>query len=450
MDIANGIPWVETPDAENKRPAATMEVNGRPASTVAEVRLTTERGKSRTCTRSRNELALVEGKDGDASAIRLQEKHQADGDVGAEETQAQPEIKRGASQPMAGNDSAASAKPNSNNRRRRRRSTIAKPVVTRTGARIEDQHSGGPMVSLTPDPSSDTDGESSSGTRFTQTSPGRHSSSCETSSDTDQPQAARSEPSQPVAQPVVDRAIFSSPSGCTFIGRAFYAEDLSRYGEWTALGMAAKFFEYHKNGEFTTMADGNEQWRLFKDFNKRDANRGMTRNWSKWEIMPDGRLQDKAQTQLLRDTIKMKIRIHSGEVRTWPSAQTEMWCAAESRIREALLRTRSGQTSTGRTSAARKGDCEIHDKLADIAGSQWRPPTDIFSSMYACHGCSPDLENAISTLAVRDCDGKGVCVREVSCITLGELFAKYGETRTYAELYAEWMKGCIVIKRRTL
>ena len=60
------------------------------------------------------------------------------------------------------------------------------------------------------------------------------------------------------------------------------------------------------------MADGNEQWRLFKDFNKRDANRGVTRNWCKWEISPDGRLQDKAQTQLLRDTIKMNIRIHSG------------------------------------------------------------------------------------------------------------------------------------------
>ena len=414
------------PDAKRMRPAGTaMDIaRGRPFSTVAEAK----EGKETICpwTGPNNSFTVVKCRsEGEASALLLQGKCQADDGVGADETQAQPKKKGGASQPVAGNDCAASANPKSN-------SSSAKSVATLTTARSEGQHSSTtkseqigarddrPHVSLSP---------SSSG-----------------QSDEDQPHAARSEPSQPVARPLVILPFI----GCTLVGRFFY-EKARRSAD-----VYEPFWASHKNAELALLnKEGTKQWRLFKEFEMSDLNRAMTRNWDHWLADTlDGCGIRKTNEELMFDQIKVKLRNHSGEARTWPPTQTERWVLAAPRIRALVLvaSMASEQLQAHQKSADREKDCVKGDRFADLVsgeeGCVWRPK-DIFSSDYAVEECTPDFENAISTLAVYDCSGQKVCLREVSCITLGELFYNCGKEHTYAELYMQWVMGYIVIKRRT-
>lgn len=440
-----------TPDAHEKRPAKTaMGVNGRlPSSTVAEA--TKQHEKSHTLTSSNNMWGVGEGLNGGPSAIRLLGKHQGDGHVIADETQAQPKNTRGASQPVAGSDCAASANPKSN-------SSIAKSgVVGFTMARIDCQHSRTTNSQQTGARDNRRDfrlGPTRSGIHrraFSRSpSPSGHS-------DRDQPQAAGSEPSQFVAPPPIEENFFSRQDGygfCTRLCASWYEDHVPNppcgEPEGKCVGQLCSeiFFRKHKDAEENLLRGTAKQWRLFREFAKSDIEGARTEDEKKKAKTGQPLSTDE---ELMRDLIKYKLRLHSGEVRAWPIWQTETWVPARTVLAARFVRGAAWlQTQASQDSAARRQECANDDGGADIPvdGNMWRPH-DIFSDAYLEVECAPDLENAICTLAVRGRGGQGVCLRQVSCITLGEAFYYHGKEHTYDDIYWYWLKGCTVIKRRT-
>jgi len=89
------------------------------------------------------------------------------------------------------------------------------------------------------------------------------------------------------------------------------------------------------------------------------------------------------------------------------------------------------------------------DRMA-ASGAQRDP---IFSRdwLFAGSGLSrgwPDLDNAISTLAVWDTHEEHVCLREQHGVTLAELFSEFGSTQTYRTIYEEWQKGKLLFRAK--
>ena len=418
MDIIHGYPCPATLDAkmmptqQASSPGPLLpKPDGRPAETVG----TTSKAAGES-------PAETVGTTSKAAGARPAET------VGADETQAQPENKRSASQPVAGNACAASVNPESS-------SSIAKSVATLTRAGAEGQHSSttksqqigardaSPDFSLSPSPTGQSDDD----------------------------QIHRSDPSQLVARPVDETFMANSYCGCTWLCPSWYEGRLPNplCGEKDiCIGHVCSkfFFGLHKQAERKVL-EAKGRWRIFKEFTMSDIDRTRTINGDKKTATG----QPKSDEELMCDLIKHKMRFHNGEVRTWPTWQTERWAPAAPRIAEPLVRGAAWeQTRAPSDSAARYQECASGDVSADIPddGSMWRP-NDTFSNKCLAEGCAPDFENAISTLAVRDRGGQGVCIRKVSCITLGEVFYYHGEEHTYEELYWQWVKGCIVIKRRT-
>jgi hypothetical protein len=63
--------------------------------------------------------------------------------------------------------------------------------------------------------------------------------------------------------------------------------------------------------------------------------------------------------------------------------------------------------------------------------------------------CAPDLDQAISTLAVwSNGTGSAVCLRKQYGVTLSEVFERFGSCQTYKTLYDEWMKGKLLSRSR--
>ena len=96
------------------------------------------------------------------------------------------------------------------------------------------------------------------------------------------------------------------------------------------------------------------------------------------------------------EQIKGKLRYHAGEVRTWPPCVEDTWVPAGSNDVVEFLRDPSSPTQTSCPANAKQN---LYERIFSRR-----------DAFYA-RSCNPDLENAISTLAVWDKNKAQVCVR---------------------------------------
>ena len=129
-----------------------------------------------------------------------------------------------------------------------------------------------------------------------------------------------------------------------------------------------------------------------------------------------------------------KVIQHCGEVRTWQT-QPDHWVRLDPDSEFHSWEKLGGdhyQTAVGKTRKERTAACGAGNSFADT----------VFSHAHVCDGCSPDFDNAISTLAVYDAhDPTKICIRMVRGITLAEVFSHYLEDIKYEYLMACWLEG---------
>ena len=124
------------------------------------------------------------------------------------------------------------------------------------------------------------------------------------------------------------------------------------------------FFWKHKKAEDNVLRGTAKQWRLFREFAKSDIEGTRTEDEKKKAKTGQPLSTDE---ELMRDLIKHKLRLHSGEVRAWPIWQTETWVPATTVLAERLVRGAAWlQTQASQELAARHQDCANDDGWANI------------------------------------------------------------------------------------
>jgi len=152
--------------------------------------------------------------------------------------------------------------------------------------------------------------------------------------------------------------------------------------------------------------------------------------------------------------LKGKMTQYAGEVRSWPTSRPDKWrlmSVADDHLRS----TRVGQFFRGTLIGA-----TIQERVAERVAAGGAQQDPIFSNplepgWMAYNNCWPDLDNAISTLAVWDTrqekinfGTRTVCLREQYGVTLAELFSEFGSTQTYRTIYEEWQKGKLLVRAK--
>ena len=194
------------------------------------------------------------------------------------------------------------------------------------------------------------------------------------------------------------------------------------------------FFIDHKQFAATLWLDVDTQWTAHGEHNglppgfrmqEEDITRPNTSSWHRDE-----------SEHLMIDQVKGLIHSqHTAEARTW-SLAAEVWKPLPStwNLTDIQLGGSNYATKTPRLKAAR--GAFVDDKWVDDMS---------FSLNYTAIGCTPDFDNAISTLAVRDkTDPAVVCLRSVSCITLAEVFHRFSDHLEYRNILNAWMEGKVV------
>jgi hypothetical protein len=158
-----------------------------------------------------------------------------------------------------------------------------------------------------------------------------------------------------------------------------------------------------------------------------------------------------------RAEIDAILKYHDGEARIW-QIRPELWePLSESTILE------WGEVGMGRdfpgtllqTTAAARGAAFLKSEIGFCSG---RRSVEDFGSSYtlSTRSCGrPDLDNAVSTLVVRGCSSSEVgaslyWLRRVRVITLAEVFSNYQHDETFDNIYAAWLEGAVVFRKRTM
>ena len=145
--------------------------------------------------------------------------------------------------------------------------------------------------------------------------------------------------------------------------------------------------------------------------------------------------------------IKGRLSQSPGELRVWGGVK-EAWCKVRLQpvaqqndndkwqppcLRQFLLSTENeGQMKVAKTADERLG----------------KALEDVFDHKYDSGDCSPDFNNALSTVAVWDKNGRELCMRCAIGASLGEIFWELGHTSSYSELYNRFKQGRILIYPR--
>ena len=144
--------------------------------------------------------------------------------------------------------------------------------------------------------------------------------------------------------------------------------------------------------------------------------------------------------------IKQKLKHHAGELRSWPTSHHDTWRRMRIGAHHQPTSATVGHGFTGTWIGA-----TIAERVA-ASGAHWDSAWDpIFSAQHQLgkeDGCEPNLDNAISTLAVWDKDGQHICLRAQHGVTLAEVFDEFGTHENYRTLLDEWLKGSLLIRRK--
>ena len=189
------------------------------------------------------------------------------------------------------------------------------------------------------------------------------------------------------------------------------------------------------------------------DLEENDLNRPTTNNWSASIQLSTGVFQ-LPREGLIQAQIKSTMKLHAGEVRSWPARARDVWRYLEpySHCDYNTCGPRCIGKTCGPTVTTVGGDSPS-TKIAPttwdrIFAARWVEADPVFSAqdqLVKEGGCQPNLENAISRLAVWDEDGHRICVREQYGVTLAEVFDRFGDTQTYRTLLDEWSSGMLLI-----
>ena len=132
----------------------------------------------------------------------------------------------------------------------------------------------------------------------------------------------------------------------------------------------------------------------------------------------------------------IKLIEHCGEVRTW-QVGPDRWI----RLNDETL---AGWKQLG--GDHEQTSVEKTRELRRAAARRDHEP-QVFSETCEAIGCVPDLDNAISTLAVYDAvDPTKICIRQVRGITLADVFCHYVDDAPYEYLMTFWLEGKLLVR----
>ena len=196
------------------------------------------------------------------------------------------------------------------------------------------------------------------------------------------------------------------------------------------------------------------------DLEENDITRPRTSNWSDKVQTGGGAVLQFGLDGRIHSQIQATLKCHAGEVRSWPTSALDAWHCLEpyNHCNNTTCGPRCVGDTCGPAPSTVGGD-NNSTKIGATEWDRWTEPgpgwiqsdTTVFSDedqMVRKGGCKPNLENAISRLAVWDEDGHRICVREQYGVTLAEVFDRFGDTQTYRTLLDEWSKGMLLIQRK--
>lgn len=149
--------------------------------------------------------------------------------------------------------------------------------------------------------------------------------------------------------------------------------------------------------------------------------------------------------------VRQLIVKHQGEVRQWPPMGSEKWFRVKSWKTKRLLATSKQEKTSGQMFALPCREERVkymaqhapHHPSPDLWGLQvdfFKDPPD------QVHACSPNFDNAISTVAVYDKSSEtDMCLRSCWGITLAEYFVLFGKLETWQALYHQWCTGHVIV-----
>ena len=137
------------------------------------------------------------------------------------------------------------------------------------------------------------------------------------------------------------------------------------------------------------------------------------------------------------------VSFHKGEVRMWPPGGNDVWKHVKPHLRNFVLQSQGGwQTKVPSTNYDRT--FELFRDTRRQTGS----PVDCFTDRFKAVDCTPNFNNAISTVAVWDMNNKDICIRHANGVGLEELFDARCGQETFLELYEWWVQGHPILFHR--
>ena len=208
--------------------------------------------------------------------------------------------------------------------------------------------------------------------------------------------------------------------------------------------------------------NNNETWKLLESDRPSTGNKNNPR--SKVALLKSARAE-----------IEGMLKLHSGEFRSFAAHGTDTWIACNSVTETALFRCSSHhQLAVWKSNRLREmywrdsgnpppfKDCfnsefkvlrmiDAGSVLSEYNSSpRMQDMDDLDGSVYCMtRKCKPNINCAISRIAVMDENGKDLCLRADQVVSLAEVFLHFGHEAGYKELYAGWMNtGKVAIARR--
>jgi len=201
---------------------------------------------------------------------------------------------------------------------------------------------------------------------------------------------------------------------------------------------------------------------------------------------PDTTMKNASRTEVgesvVRSDIDRAVKYHHGEFRTWASDGTDRWaecgvhtqallreCSHHERIsvaattrkrreewimkelrkrREALFMKKRGQEEKKRKGNHDDAFKDCFTSRVVVYRSIEESRSDSKHVLRTNERCKPDINNALSTLAVMDEKGKDVYVRADRAVSLPEVLVTFGGKACFTQLYRIWLNGNIVVAPR--
>ena len=167
-----------------------------------------------------------------------------------------------------------------------------------------------------------------------------------------------------------------------------------------------------------------------------------------WKLLESTSVVDQRYAKFLTDSTRTRVlgglKNHEGEFRVWPAEDADRWAECPSMVQRLLLSTANNPRSRVQMTSAQR--------YLEWHGSQgcehfkdcFSEPPHILTEGH----CEPNINDAVSTLAVFQTPGTLLCLRANTVVSLAEVLSTYGNCKCYEDLYSMWKNGRRVILPR--